>query len=100
MPDVFLYQSGANLYTIGLSNPTQPQSGSSVDVSATGNAAALFLGIVSTNTGINVSPSGNIISSVVGSMLVIASKPKTNVGRSSAGVDRKRKRRLGEMFSL
>jgi hypothetical protein len=100
MPDVFLYQSGASLYTIGLSNPTQPQSGSSVDVSAIGNAATLFLGIVFTNTGINVSPSGNIIASAVGRIAVMSTKPKTNVGRSSAGVDRKRKRRLGEMFSL
>jgi hypothetical protein len=100
MPDIFLYQSEANVYTILLSDPTTSHSGSSVSVSVVGTAIALFLGIVSANAGINVNLSGNIIASTVGRIAVMSTKPKINVGRGTTGSDRKRKRRIGEMFSL
>jgi hypothetical protein len=100
MPDIFLYQSEANVYTLVLSDPTTSHSGSSIEVSATGNAASFFLGIVSASTGISVSPSGNIITSASGRIAALATKPKITYGRSSFDAGRKRKRKLWEMFSL
>lgn len=94
MPDIFLYQSDTNAYTILLSDPTVPRSGSSVSVSASGNAALFALGSATVYLGGNVTVNlyGNALISSVGYFGVMATKPKMYMGRSIINVP-KRKRR-------
>lgn len=83
MPDIFLYPSQVNVYTIVLSDPTVPSSGSSVTVSVAGNAALLTSGVVLVEFGVEVYVVGNVITSSVRSVSLIATKPKIFYGRSN-----------------
>ena len=90
MPDIFLYKSQVNIYTIVLSDPTVPSSGSSVTVSVSGNAIISASGVVSVELGIVVDVLGNAIASSVGKLALIATKPIIMYGRT---IQRTAKRR-------